>query len=117
VPPVVARFFNFQRGADGKSVIYRGVGPDNSIVEIEQAVDDLGMMLILIASTLERSANLATEIDAAHRVEDVDVRPDGGEVIVTFRSPPGVSRHFRLTRGQAAQMSETLRRGGLGVVG
>lgn len=113
----VARFFNFQLDPDGKDVIYRGVVDGQGVVEIRQAAADLDIMLVLIAATLERSLSVTGGEESAHVVDDVtlQISPDGG-IIVTFGSPPGVTRRFRLTKRQAATLSTGLKRAGLQIV-
>lgn len=114
--PIVAKFFNFQRSTDGASVVYRGVGPDNSVVEVHQGVGDLDVMLVLIASLLEKSAGPPPDKDAAHTVVEAELVSAEEGVVIAFKSPPGVTRRFRLSRGQAANLSSDLKRAAFNVV-
>jgi hypothetical protein len=88
-----------QLSADGHEVIYRGVMEDNSIVEVRQPAADMDVMLILIANILKRQSNAegSKMSPLSHEVEALEIEPGkGGSVVFKFRSPPGITRSFRV---------------------
>ena len=88
----VAQFYNFQLSAGGDEVIYRGVTGGNDVVEVRQPVADLDVMLVLIASILERSPSSSLLDQPAHRVDDVGLEPSEDAVVLALGIPPGVTR-------------------------
>lgn len=115
--PIQARFYEFKLDTAAREVIYRGVADGGAVVEIRQPQDDLDVMLVLVAGVLERSLTAEARKMSAHAVHSVSVEggsPDGA--VVTFFSPPGVSRSFRIDGTMVNQLARDLGRSRFAVI-
>jgi hypothetical protein len=117
---LACRFQSFQVTPDGKTVIYTGVTADQQEVAITQPAADLDVMLVLIASVLEKALTPEIRDSGSHRTQSFMVEPaEQGGVVLSLISHD-ITRSFHLPSALAGQLctqiNTTLRQSRLRVV-
>ncbi len=115
-----ARFETFNLSLDGEEVIYHGVLAGQGRVEIRQSVDDLDVMLVLLAHVLGRRIGADGEPAQGHNTLTGKAEQGPQGVTLSLTADFDVVRRFEMTPEVALQLSTRLaaaaRRGRLRVV-
>lgn len=106
---ISARFESFRVTQDGSELVYSGRTEDDGYVEIRQSAVDADVMLVLFASLCEKYLANTSKKDRSHKTDAVWAEAQGqGNVLLTFQSPPNVTRCFQLDQALSAKLVEEL---------